>query len=180
MVFLVTKTGELNKLAGRGSTESGSARGRTRGRGQRRAQAVPLQQYHQSAQNHKFPPLPPNSCSFLARCLSRNSRHDCGIYCETISELYSVIEHYYVTDRRGLPVELWEQETFRPTAIRDYCPRPSFKLKWRHANYMPTYGTGTRYPKPPAEGGIYRDDSNPLAPINPTFPRKGPWAFGNN
>jgi len=180
MVFLVTKTGKRDKLAARGSTESGSARGRTRGRGQRRAQATMLRDYHQNPWHHEFPALPPNYCSYLARCISRNYRHDCSISCDTVSDLYSVVEYYFVTDRCGLPVELWEEENFRVTSVRDFIPPTCFRLKWRHSAYTPTYSTGTRHPKPPTGGGIYCDHSDPLTPYHPTFETYGPWAFANN
>jgi len=152
--FSVIKTGKQNKLAARGSTESGNARGGTRGRGQRQAQAwASLQDYHQSPQHHEFPSLPPNYCSYLAWCISRNYRHDCSIYCKTVSDLYSVVEYYFVTDRCGLPIELWEEETFRATSVQDFIPPTHFRLKWRHSAYTPTYSTGTCHPKPPTGGG---------------------------
>jgi len=59
---------------------------------------------------------------------------------------YSVVEYYFVTDRCGLPVELWEEENFRLTSVRDFIPPTHFRLKWRHSAYTPTYGTGTRHP----------------------------------
>ena len=95
------------------------------------------------------PPLPSSYTTYISHCISRDGRHDCSVSCESeIIGLSPTTEYFYVVDKHGFPVELWEEKVnHQPYTL-------SYNLQWRRTDYKPKsqYNTADYYPTPPPGG----------------------------
>jgi hypothetical protein len=101
------------------------------------------------------PHLPNPYSTYLSHCISRRYRHDCSIHCESeIVDCYESFTYFNLLDRRGFPVEQWEEIIKQKDFFSEY------RLLWRRADYRPItqYDTVDRYPTTPPDSSISYDD----------------------
>ncbi len=97
------------------------------------------------------PPLPFDRTTYSACCTSWPGHHDCCITCESeIVGVYIETHYFYILNKHGLPIELWESTNNRNLNTTTY------KLQWRRPdiNYIAQYNHPNYYPTPNPDESI--------------------------